>query len=204
MKKVFIVLDSFAVGAMFVNNGWTVIQDINKADLVCFTGGADVSPHFYGERNVSSYTQYHRDEYEFKILEEAKELGIPCVGICRGGQLLNVAAGGKLWQDVNNHNVTRTHGVLIGDVVYQCSSTHHQMMRPDPDSEVIGIAYPALSSYKVSDAGTFTAVEEMGDDVEIIYHPKIQAMSFQPHPEFFQPDHECQVLFFNLINKYLL
>lgn len=205
MKNVLVVLDGFAVGAMFVNNGFTVVQDIREADLVCFTGGEDVHPSYYGEKNVDSYTNIQRDKYEINILELAKELDIPCVGICRGGQFLNVMAGGKMWQDVDNHGIAGTHGVLVSDdegnqEIVQCSSTHHQMMRAGPDSEIIGVATPARSTYKTNAEGTF---HDDQVDVEIVLHPKIQALSFQPHPEFFQPDHECQKLFFSLINKYL-
>lgn len=209
MKKVLVVLDGFSVGAMFANNGFTVVQDITEADLVCFTGGEDVHPSYYGEENVASYTNINRDKYEIGILEKAKELDIPCVGICRGGQFLNVMAGGKMWQDVDNHGIAGTHGVMIhlegeDEQTIQCSSTHHQMMRVGPDSELIGIAMPSLSTYKTNAEGTVNRLDEdKGADVEIVYHPKIQALSFQPHPEFFQPDHECQQLFFRLINKYL-
>lgn len=209
MKNVYVVLDGFAVGAMFANNGFTVVDDITEADLVCFTGGEDVHPSYYGEESVASYTNINRDKYEIGILEKCKELDIPMVGICRGGQFLNVMAGGKMWQDVDNHGIGGTHGVMIhlegeDEKTIQCSSTHHQMMRVGPDSELIGIAMPTRSTYKTNAEGTVNKLDEdMGVDVEIVYHPKIQALSFQPHPEFFQPDHECQVLFFSLINKYL-
>ncbi|MGL4751627.1 MAG: gamma-glutamyl-gamma-aminobutyrate hydrolase family protein [Aeromonadaceae bacterium] len=207
MKNVYVVLDGFAVGAMFENNGFTVVQDITEADIVCFTGGEDVHPSYYGEENVASYTNINRDKFEIGILEKCKELDIPMVGICRGGQFLNVMAGGKMWQDVDNHGIGGTHGVLLRDEetgeeeIIQCSSTHHQMMRAGPDSEVIGVATPARSTYKTNADGTIH--HHLGVDTEIVVHPKINALSFQPHPEFFQPDHECQQLFFRLIKKYL-
>ena len=205
MKKVLVVLDGFSVGAMFANNGFTVVQDITEADLVCFTGGEDVHPSYYGEADVASYTNINRDKYEIGIMNKCIELDIPMVGICRGGQFLNVMAGGKMWQDVDNHGIGGTHGVLVvgedgDDEIIQCSSTHHQMMRAGPDSEVVGSASPPRSTYKTNADGT---VHDDHVDVEIVHHPKMQSLSFQPHPEFYQPDHECQKLFFRLINKYL-
>lgn len=201
MKKVYVVLDGFAVGAMFANNGFRIVDDITEADIVCFTGGEDVHPSYYGEENVASYTNINRDKYEIGILEKCKELDIPMVGICRGGQFLNVMAGGKMWQDVDNHGIGGTHGVLVDGEIYQCSSTHHQMMRVGPDSVLVGISSEPRSTYKTNADGTIH--HGVGDDVEIVHHPKLNALSFQPHPEFFQPDHECQQLFFRLINKYL-
>jgi len=66
---------------------------------VVFTGGADVSPFMYGEKKLSvTCNDEHRDEQEKLFFERYTK--VPKVGICRGGQFLNVMNGGKMWQHV--------------------------------------------------------------------------------------------------------
>ena len=71
-------------------------------DGLILQGGADVSPQCYGEEPCSPRWNgdRHRDAYEMELLHEFMELGRPVLGICRGAQLINVALGGTLWQDI--------------------------------------------------------------------------------------------------------
>ncbi len=68
-------------------------------------GGADVDPEFYGQEAVSD-TIYGvsriADEYEINLIEEAVRKGLSIFAICRGMQLVNVAYGGTLIQDVGS------------------------------------------------------------------------------------------------------
>lgn len=110
--SVFIVASSPEYVAMFKNEGWNIAPSIEEADLVQFTGGSDVFPRLYGEppHRTTSYNE-GRDEKEKQIYELAQELGIPCAGICRGGQFLNVMNHGRMFQDVDNH--TRQHKARV-------------------------------------------------------------------------------------------
>jgi gamma-glutamyl-gamma-aminobutyrate hydrolase PuuD len=73
-------------------------------DGLLISGGGDVDPARYGEPNRGSHhIEDERDTLEFAAYERAKELGLPVLGICRGFQVLNVARGGKLLQDVDGH-----------------------------------------------------------------------------------------------------
>lgn len=66
------------------------------------TGGVDVDPDRYGEaRHPSTIEVDHaRDAYEIELIPKAVAAGIPILAICRGMQVLNVACGGTLVQDV--------------------------------------------------------------------------------------------------------
>jgi putative glutamine amidotransferase len=66
------------------------------------TGGEDVAPARYGEAPHPSVVDVDdaRDEFEIALVEEARRLDLPILAICRGIQLLNVAAGGTLVQDI--------------------------------------------------------------------------------------------------------
>jgi putative glutamine amidotransferase len=69
----------------------------------------DVHPSFYDGKtiydNSPSSLQLPRDIFEEKIYRYAQSHKLPVLGICRGMQLINVLEGGKLIQDLQDHNV---------------------------------------------------------------------------------------------------
>lgn len=71
-------------------------------DGLLLSGGADVDPARYGEAKVNDTVtpRPERDALDFALVERAAGLGAPVFGICRGLQVLNVALGGTLWQDL--------------------------------------------------------------------------------------------------------
>jgi putative glutamine amidotransferase len=75
---------------------------IGRFDGVLLAGGGDVLPSIYGEaahRNFSA-AEAGRDEYELELVRRALEADLPLLAICRGIQVLNVALGGTLVQDI--------------------------------------------------------------------------------------------------------
>ncbi|MEP7378978.1 MAG: gamma-glutamyl-gamma-aminobutyrate hydrolase family protein [Chloroflexota bacterium] len=73
-------------------------------DGLLLAGGGDIDPARYGEPNAGSHhIEESRDELEFSAYQRATELGLPVLGICRGFQVMNVAHGGRLLQDVAGH-----------------------------------------------------------------------------------------------------
>jgi putative glutamine amidotransferase len=74
---------------------------LDRAGGLLLTGGADVDPARYGESmNGARDIAPERDEMEFALLEIALDRGLPVLAICRGMQVLNVALGGSLHQDL--------------------------------------------------------------------------------------------------------
>ena len=73
-----------------------------ELDGLVLQGGADVSPATYGEQPLDSawIGDRVRDDYEIELFNEFVEAGKPVLGICRGLQLVNVAFGGTLYQDI--------------------------------------------------------------------------------------------------------
>jgi putative glutamine amidotransferase len=67
-------------------------------------GGGDVDPALYGERRHPAFepAEPGRDAYEIELVERALDQDVPILAICRGVQLLNVALGGTLIQDVRS------------------------------------------------------------------------------------------------------
>ena len=68
--------------------------------LLC--GGSDLDPNYYGEEHLPELgpTIPERDAFEMALVEHALGRGMPIFGICRGLQVLNVALGGTLYQDL--------------------------------------------------------------------------------------------------------
>ena len=75
---------------------------IDMCDAILLPGGIDVDPVFYGEdpHQKLGMVQTDMDESAFKLLKFAFERKMPVLGICRGEQVLNVALGGSLYQDI--------------------------------------------------------------------------------------------------------
>ena len=119
-------------------------------DGFCFTGGVDVDPVHYGEEKspFCGEIQEHRDALELRAFDLILPTGKPILGICRGAQVINVALGGTLFQDLSSelpsdiaHRQTEekyapSHGVcvlpgtplhaLVGAARMSANSFHHQ------------------------------------------------------------------------------
>ena len=82
-------------------------------DGLLLSGGSDLDPCYYGEKPVPELgvTIPERDAFEMALLEHALRRKIPILGICRGMQVLNVALGGTLYQDLPSQT---DHMVLLG------------------------------------------------------------------------------------------
>ena len=80
-----------------------VIDDIlGSIDGLVLSGGGDLDPALYGETRLElSHTpDPARDEFELMLCRAALNAGMPILAICRGHQVLNVALGGTLYQDI--------------------------------------------------------------------------------------------------------
>ena len=78
---------------------------LSLCDGVIFGGGADIEPSHYGEEITGEGVECVplRDEFELELARLLRASSIPVFGICRGIQLMNVACGGSLFQDIKNH-----------------------------------------------------------------------------------------------------
>jgi putative glutamine amidotransferase len=78
-------------------------EALASVDGVLMTGGPDINPTEYGEERepgVVSIADQARDRFELELAREALKKDTPVLAICRGMQVLNVAAGGSLVQDI--------------------------------------------------------------------------------------------------------
>jgi len=86
---------------------------LDGLDGLLLSGGSDLDPGYYGTEPVPELgvTMPERDAFEIALLEHALRRKIPILGICRGMQILNVALGGTLYQDLPSQ---MDHMVLLG------------------------------------------------------------------------------------------
>ncbi len=131
-------------------------------DAIILTGGEDLDPAWYGESEISpgiNDINAVRDTSDMLYIKKALELDMPMLCICRGMQLLNVACGGTLWQDIPtqvggtvthrdpNKRVFVTHliriekgsllNTVVGYSVARVNSWHHQAVKDVGDGLVV-------------------------------------------------------------------
>jgi putative glutamine amidotransferase len=92
---------------------------LDRIDGLMVIGGADLDPAVYGqERSEATENTYRdRDEFELALTRGAVERGLPFLGICRGMQLLNVALGGTINQNLVAADGTNPHRRIVGTFV---------------------------------------------------------------------------------------
>ena len=115
----------------------TKLRQFDECDGLVLPGGRDVCPDWYGEE-PNQHTQppdLNRDSLELALCKRALNLDMPILGVCRGHQVLNVALGGTLLQNIEDHVVSRHKvsiepdsflGFVAGEPEMYVNSLHHQ------------------------------------------------------------------------------
>ncbi len=115
-------------------------------DGLLLSGGDDVAPRYFGEQKLNDTVNIDapRDEFEMKLIPLFLERGKPILCICRGIQVLNIAMGGDIYQDLLEqcgfvhsngqirHEVYAEPGTLLHELFgakFKTNSTHHQAVR---------------------------------------------------------------------------
>lgn len=176
------------------------VRDISLVvDGYIFAGGNDVHPKLYGQDiNGARSIDLARDNHEIRTLGNAFNSQKPVLAICRGMQLLNVALGGTLYQDIEenvpdaiNHNgYKRDPGVdvllhdidiergsklakILGTTALQANSFHHQ---------AIDRLAPGLRATAWSSDGIIEAVEAEGNQfmIGVQSHPESLSSKIEP------------------------
>ena len=179
---------------------------IASAGGLLLAGGGDVLPAIYGEpaHPAFSAAESGRDEYEIELVRRAMEADLPVLAICRGVQVLAVAAGGTLVQDIPteiattiDHNV-REPRVAIAHEVWMTSGTLlERLMRARFES---GDTFDVNSRHHQSPRtpGPELVVSATAPDgiIEAVEHPgKRFCLGVQWHPENFYRTGEFRPIF---------
>lgn len=148
-------------------------------DGLLLTGGADVDPDHYGEEPLPSLGRVtpERDRMELALTRRTAVSDKPVFAICRGVQVLNVAMGGTLYQDIDSlgnrlqhsqkaprshlsHRVKVTEGTLLhriaGAAEFRVNSFHHQAVRtPAPGFRIAAVASDGIVEAIESESHSF-------------------------------------------------
>jgi putative glutamine amidotransferase len=178
-----------------------------RLDGLLLTGGGDVQPQRYGSQPhpLVNNVNIERDEMEACLVQQAAYHGLPFLGICRGLQVINVALGGTLYEDLlaqhpgaQHHDYSddfpRQHiahsvkivaesrlGRILGRSKAGVNSLHHQGIRQ---------LSPGLKAVAHANDGVIEAVELCGD---LANHPF--GLAVQWHPEWMDDYPAMQSLF---------
>jgi putative glutamine amidotransferase len=172
---------------------------VERIDGLVLTGGADVGPALYGAtpHHKLGVVSEARDAWEIALVHAARRENLPLLAICRGAQILNVALGGTLIQDLPsqqpseiNHDPdeprnTRTHSVelptetrlarAVGLTRFEVNSVHHQAIERVADE---------LRIVAVAPDGVIEAVETAADSpwwcIGVQWHPEDLAGADEP------------------------
>lgn len=123
----------------------SAIAYVSMVDKIIVIGGQNVDPYIYGEGNHALDDDFleERDNFELAIINESLARKKPLFTICRGTQLMNVALGGNLYQDIKghwqpevaqapSHEVVFEEGSVLRDIYGQYStinSIHRQSIK---------------------------------------------------------------------------
>jgi putative glutamine amidotransferase len=162
---------------------------VGRLDGLVVSGGADVSPERYDEQPHERTANWRddRDRWELALVEAAARDGLPTLGICRGMQVMAVAAGGRLHQhvpDLVGHEQHSPGGDTFGEIGVRVEGDsqlasmltgerltvhchHHQSVREHPGYDAVAWA----------DDGVLEAMEQRGDRfcVAVQWHPEMAA-----------------------------
>lgn len=183
---------------------------IENSDIICFTGGPDVHPSYYGQTPIQAGpTSPGRDKQEMDAYYKALALGKPMIGICRGAQFLNVMNGGELIQHVSGH--TYPHEIRTHDGKHdrlRVTSTHHQMMVAHSSAKLLAWAEGLATEHVVPEGyKPRFSVDKQGrhKEPEALWYEMTKCLCVQYHPETMAQYHHYHIdHFVSLVTTYIL
>ena len=186
------MIPSIAGGSLLRRGNLRLADYVAELDGLVLQGGADVSPLTYGETALRPQWKGDRlrDMYEIDLLQEFVSAGKPVLGICRGLQLINVAFGGTLYQDISEQNqAARIHHDVdaydqhFHDIALVAGSGLAKLYPAHPRASVNSIHHQA-----VKDVGRGLVVEALSVPDRMIealrWKGPGHVIGVQWHPEF--------------------
>ena len=156
----------------------TIDEMLDVVDGVMIGGGRDVDPAHYGHEPhpLLGPLDPHRDAFELELVERALERRLPLLGICRGVQVLNVALGGTLVQDLSLRDGWADHPVDPGFERWRAverSAVENTPEVPEHPRHPISVAagsrlHRALAAERVEvDSFHHQAIDRLGDGLVV-------------------------------------
>lgn len=170
---------------------------LGRIDVLLLTGGGDLASWRYGldPSEFDSLENRDRDSFELRLIELACQMKKPIVGICRGMQVINVALGGTLWQDMSYKRQTdNSHDSSLFFIDHQRPDKKWEgvhLVNIDNDSRLFDvlnhdtITVNSTHHQAVRDLGKDLKVVALSEDlvVEAFESTKLPISAVQWHPE---------------------
>ncbi len=169
----------------YTTDAQKIAEYIDTFDGFLFAGGVDVHPKHYGEEIKFDSVEVleARDDFELALYAAAIKSGKPILGICRGIQLINVAAGGSLYQHIDGHSQDESGKIRTQKVLIE-NNTPLSCMANGAESVMVN-TFHHQAVKQIADGFLPMAWSEEGI-CEAIYNPEHKfLMGVQWHPEFF-------------------
>jgi putative glutamine amidotransferase len=177
-------------------------------DGVLLTGGPDVNPKEYGEadRHPTVELDQVRDDYELTLARLAIAGDVPLLAICRGAQVLNVAAGGTLIQDIPSsqpsdlaHTIAKR-DAIAHDIVVEPNTCLSMLLAPQLEDGRVAVNSRHHQSVKTAAPGFVVSATATDGVVEAIEKKDADfCLGVQWHPENFWRTGQFSTLFGGLV-----
>ncbi len=192
----------------YTENEESLAQYVKICDGFLFSGGCDIEPRKFGEDTLTECgkIQLYRDYIELEIFKRAFNEKKPIMGICRGIQLINVALGGTLYQDIPTQIST--------DIPHRQTEQKNQpshsvkILSDTPLMELVARERMTANSFhhqSIKALGEGLEVMALSDDgiIEAVYfNGENYILAYQWHPErLFDTDSDNKALFDNFITS---
>jgi putative glutamine amidotransferase len=174
-------------------------------DGLLLTGGGDVDPALYGEPRHATFdaAEPGRDALEMDLVRRALDANLPVFAICRGIQVLNVARGGTLLQDIPDqmpgsvvHSVREPSFAIAHDVWIASGTVLEQLMRERLESDTCPVNSRHHQAIKAVGDGLVVSATAPDGVIEAVEDPTRRfCLGVQWHPENFYRTGEFRALF---------
>lgn len=216
----------YDVGYGYANTEWLTSTGLFKSvpnkedcDIMVFPGGSDWNPAFYGE-DIGSRTHCYEsiDALEMNDALWGINNNKFMIGLCRGGQLMTILAGGSLIQHVTGHGGTPHEITTFDGKTLVTNSLHHQMFDLVSSMSCSLIAWSTkklstcyLNGYDGERYG-YDSENKITEKLinmksfrepEIVYYDLIKGYAIQGHPEMYSmPTNTVQYIIDDLLKRY--
>lgn len=184
-----------------LNSEEDLLKIMDSMDGIILSGGYDVNPIYYGEEPTKyvGFTYTPRDLFELFIVKAAIEKDMPILGISRGQQVMTVAFGGKLYQDIAENgesHLNHMQRASINDIGHYIDIKPNSRLYKIFDSDRLLVnSFHHQAAKMVPNSFNISATSSDGI-VEAIEHKTKPIMAVQWHPEIMIKNHPIMLKIF--------